>query len=73
MRVRPQLEIGAESPAAGWGWVATVLVVGVATVVVYPLKSVAPAVSLGVVYIPGVLLVSTVEISANYPRFISFR
>ncbi len=30
------------------------------TLVVYPLKDVAPAVSLGVVYIPGVLLISTV-------------
>lgn len=59
MRVRPQLEIGAEAPAAGWGWLAAVGVVAGATVVVYPLKSVAPAVSLGVVYIPGVLLVST--------------
>lgn len=31
-----------------------------ATLVVYPLKDVAPAVSLGVVYIPGVLIVATV-------------
>lgn len=29
------------------------------TLLIYPLKSVAPAVSLGVVYIPGVLLIST--------------
>jgi len=35
-------------------------VVGVGTLIVYPLKSVAPAVSLGVVYIPGVLLVATI-------------
>ena len=34
--------------------------VAAATVLVYPLKTVAPAVSLGVVYIPGVLLISTV-------------
>jgi two-component system sensor histidine kinase KdpD len=33
--------------------------VGLATLLVYPLKSVAPAVSLGVVYIPGVLFVSS--------------
>lgn len=59
VRVRPRLDIGAESPATGWGWLAAVGVVAGATVVVYPLKSVAPAVSLGVVYIPGVLLVST--------------
>jgi two-component system sensor histidine kinase KdpD len=35
-------------------------VVALATLLVYPLKSVAPAVSLGVVYIPGVLLISTI-------------
>jgi two-component system sensor histidine kinase KdpD len=34
-------------------------VVALATLLVYPLKDVAPAVSLGVVYIPGVLLIST--------------
>lgn len=59
MRVRSRLDIGAEAPAAAWGLVATVGVVAAATLVVYPLKSVAPVVSLGVVYIPGVLLVST--------------
>jgi two-component system sensor histidine kinase KdpD len=35
-------------------------VVGGATGLIYPLKDVAPAVSLGVVYIPGVLLIATV-------------
>ena len=35
-------------------------VVAAATLVVYPLKEIAPAVSLGVVYIPGVLLISAV-------------
>jgi two-component system sensor histidine kinase KdpD len=40
--------------------VATLVVVAVGTLLVYPLKSIAPAVSLGVVYIPGVLLISTV-------------
>jgi two-component system sensor histidine kinase KdpD len=34
--------------------------VATATLLIYPLKDVAPAVSLGVVYIPGVLLISTV-------------
>jgi two-component system sensor histidine kinase KdpD len=34
--------------------------VALATLLVYPLKDIAPAVSLGVVYIPGVLLISTV-------------
>jgi two-component system sensor histidine kinase KdpD len=39
--------------------VATLGVVAASTLLIYPLKSVAPAVSLGVVYIPGVLLVSS--------------
>jgi len=52
--------LGAEPPSWGWGLLATVGVVAGATLLVYPLKSVAPAVSLGVVYIPGVLLVATV-------------
>ena len=59
MPARLKLEIGAEPPAAGWGLVATLAVVAAATLLIYPLKSVAPAVSLGVVYIPGVLLIST--------------
>lgn len=48
------------SPPWGWGLLATLGVAAVATLLVYPLKHVAPAVSLGVVYIPGVLLVSTI-------------
>jgi two-component system sensor histidine kinase KdpD len=51
--------IGAEHPAARWGWVATLGVVAASTLLIYPLKSAAPAVSLGVVYIPGVLLISS--------------
>ncbi|MGN6816884.1 MAG: sensor histidine kinase [Solirubrobacterales bacterium] len=51
--------LGAEPPSARWGLLATVGVVAGATLLVYPLKSVAPAVSLGVVYIPGVLFVSS--------------
>jgi K+-sensing histidine kinase KdpD len=39
---------------------ATAGVVAAATLLIYPLKDVAPAVSLGVVYILGVLLISTV-------------
>lgn len=34
--------------------------VALGTLVIYPLKSIAPAVSLGVVFIPGVLLISTI-------------
>lgn len=54
------LGLGTGSPPWGWGLLATVGAVAVATLVIYPLKDVAPAVSLGVVYIPGVLLISTV-------------
>jgi len=52
--------IGTESPAWGWGALATAAAVAAATLLVYPLRDIAPAVSLGVVYIPGVLLISTV-------------
>lgn len=47
-------------PSAWLGLMATLVVVAAATLLVYPLSEVAPAVSLGVVYIPGVLLISTV-------------
>jgi K+-sensing histidine kinase KdpD len=57
---RFQLGLSIERPATGQGIVATVAVVAAGTALVYPLKSVAPAVSLGVVYIPGVLLIATV-------------
>jgi two-component system sensor histidine kinase KdpD len=49
-----------EPPSAWLGLLATLAVVAAGTLLVYPLKSVAPAVSLGVVYIPGVLLIATV-------------
>ena len=53
------LRPGTTAPPPGWLGIATsVVVVGLGTALVYPLKSKAPAVSLGVVYIPGVLLVS---------------
>jgi K+-sensing histidine kinase KdpD len=42
------------------GLLAAVAVVGVATALIYPLKSLAPTVSLGVVFIPAVLLISVV-------------
>jgi K+-sensing histidine kinase KdpD len=47
-----------EPPSAWLGLVAAIAAVAVATGLVYPLKEVAPAVSLGVVYIPGVLLIA---------------
>lgn len=59
MQLRLSPGIGAEHLASRWGWVATLGVVAAATLLIYPLKSVAPAVSLGVVYIPGVLLISS--------------
>ena len=39
---------------------ATLAMIVASTLLVYPLKDVAPAVSLGIVYLPGVLVVSTV-------------
>ena len=48
----------ATRPALGLGVAAAVLSVAAATAAIYPLKSIAPAVSLSVVYLPAVLLVS---------------
>jgi K+-sensing histidine kinase KdpD len=57
---RPSFGLTAEPPSTAWGLVATIATLLGGTLAVWPLKSVAPAVSLGVVYIPGVLLISTV-------------
>lgn len=54
------LRLGPEPPSAASGLLATAAAVAVGTLLVYPLKDVAPVVSLGIVYIPGVLLISTV-------------
>ncbi|MGN6253467.1 MAG: sensor histidine kinase [Solirubrobacterales bacterium] len=59
-RRRPTLGLTQESPSTALGLVATLATVAVGTLVVWPLKSIAPPVSLGVVYIPGVLLISTI-------------
>jgi K+-sensing histidine kinase KdpD len=48
------------APSLWLGLLASLAVVAAATLLVYPLKRIAPAVSLGVLYIPGVLLISTV-------------
>ncbi len=56
-RIR-SVAIGATRPSLRLGVVVAVLAVGAATAVIYPLKSIAPAVSLSVVYLPAVLLVS---------------
>jgi two-component system, OmpR family, sensor histidine kinase KdpD len=59
---RPANPLGltGKSPSAWLGLLASVAVVAIATGIVYPLKEVAPAVSLGVVYIPSVLLIAAV-------------
>lgn len=54
------ISLGIEPPAAWLGIVATLTAVAVGTLLVYPLKSVAPVVSLGIVYLPAILLISTV-------------
>jgi len=54
------LRLSGEPPSAWFGLLASLLAVGVATALIYPLKEFAPPVSLGVVYIPGVLLISAV-------------
>jgi K+-sensing histidine kinase KdpD len=57
---RIPIGLGSEAPATWLGCFATLAAVAAGTLLVYPLKSVAPVVSLGVIYIPGVLLISTV-------------
>jgi len=59
MRARRfSLGLGAEPPPAWLGLLATVVAVVAGTLLVYPLKSVAPVVSLGVVYLPAILVIS---------------
>jgi two-component system sensor histidine kinase KdpD len=59
---RRQFPVGlhSEPPSIWLGIVATFAAVAVGTLLVYPLKSVAPVVSLGVVYLPAILLISIV-------------
>ncbi len=52
------LGLDSDRPPAWLGLLTAVVVVGIATALIYPLKSVAPVISLGVVYIPVVLLIS---------------
>jgi K+-sensing histidine kinase KdpD len=52
--------LGIEQPPAWLGLVATLVAVAVGTLLVYPLKDMAPVVSLGIVYLPAILLISTV-------------
>jgi K+-sensing histidine kinase KdpD len=59
-RLATPLDLSGRPPSARFGVLASLVVIAVGTGLVYPLKEVAPAVSLGVVYIPGVLLISTI-------------
>jgi two-component system sensor histidine kinase KdpD len=52
--------LGIEPPPTWLGIVAVIAAVAMGTLLVYPLKEVAPVVSLGVVYLPAILLISTV-------------
>jgi two-component system sensor histidine kinase KdpD len=52
--------LSSKPPPAWLGLLATLVAVVAGTLIVYPLKSVAPVVSLGVVYLPAILLISIV-------------
>ncbi len=54
------LRLSGKPPSAWLGLLASVAAVALGTLLVYPLKSVAPVVSLGVVYLPAILLISIV-------------
>jgi K+-sensing histidine kinase KdpD len=58
--LRSSIGFSGRPPSAWLGLAASLLAVGAATGIVYPLKEIAPAVSLGVVYIPGVLAISAI-------------
>jgi two-component system sensor histidine kinase KdpD len=53
-----KIRLSSEPPPAWLGLLATLAAVIAGTLIVYPLKSVAPVVSLGVVYLPAILLIS---------------
>jgi two-component system sensor histidine kinase KdpD len=60
LRRRFPLGLSGEPPPIWLGLLATIAAVAVGTLIVYPLKSIAPVGSLGVVYLPGILLISIV-------------
>jgi K+-sensing histidine kinase KdpD len=60
LRGRPWLRLSGEPPPIWLGLLVTAIAVVAGTLLVYPLKSIAPVVSLGVVYLPAILIVSTV-------------
>jgi two-component system sensor histidine kinase KdpD len=57
---RSSIGLGVEPPSFWLGISATLVAVAAGTLLVYPLKSVAPVVSLGIVYLPAILLISIV-------------
>ncbi len=57
---RFSLGLGGEPPPVWQGLLAILAAVVAGTLLVYPLKSVAPVVSLGVVYLPAILLISVI-------------
>jgi len=54
------LGLGIEPPPTWLGLCASLAAVAAGTLLVYPLKSVAPVVSLGIVYLPAILVISVV-------------
>jgi two-component system sensor histidine kinase KdpD len=52
--------LSSEPPPIWLGLIATLVAVTAGTLLVFPLKSAAPVVSLGIVYLPGILLISIV-------------
>jgi K+-sensing histidine kinase KdpD len=54
------LRLGVEPPPTWQGLLAILAAVVAGTLLVYPLKSVAPVVSLGLVYLPAILLISVI-------------
>ena len=57
---QPRLGLAGEPPPVWLGLLAAIAAVATTTLIVYLLKSVAPVVSLGVVYLPAILVVSIV-------------
>ena len=57
---RFSLRLSGEPPPLWLGLPVALLAVAIGTLIVYPLKSAAPVVSLGVVYLPAILLISIV-------------
>ena len=60
MQKRLFVGLGDEPPSVGWGLLAAAAAVAAGTLLVYPLKDVAPVVSLGIVFLPGVLVLSAI-------------